>query len=68
MGVKLYLAAKNLVAKLNSQPDELLRPCPFKSPPQMNAANLKCNGFETILSNSSPSRLLGEHLCGFDRG
>jgi hypothetical protein len=53
MGVKLYLAAKNLVAKINSQPDESLRPCPCKSPPQMNAANLKCDGFETVLSNNS---------------
>jgi len=49
MGARIYLAAMNCVAKINSQPDELLRPCPWKSPPQMNAATLKWDGFETVL-------------------
>ena len=55
MGVRLYLAAMNLAAKISSEPDELelLGSCPFKSPPQMNAATLKCNGFETVLNNNS---------------
>ena len=42
----------NLVAKINSQPDELLGPCLCRSPPQMKAATLKCDGFETVLNNN----------------
>jgi len=53
MGVRLYLAAMNLVAKISSQPNELFGPCPCKSPPQMNAATLNCDGFETVLNNNA---------------
>jgi hypothetical protein len=55
MGVRLYLAAMNLVAKISSEPDELelLGHCPCKSPPEMNAATLKCNGFETVFNNNT---------------
>jgi len=53
MGVRLYLSAMNLVAKINSQPDELLGPRPWKSPPETNAATFKRDGFETVLNNNA---------------